>query len=154
MIHSLTPCAKTRTTAAATLVFGLFLTACAADLRESPQKATDTPLREPAAVALLTAAVEAHGMTDLDARYATYEATGADDWRGLMGNMGELWPWESDRMALRYTVGDFDGQVEALEGEHAGETYGLQSFDFYAGKGAAADTDIPDDERVSFGLTA
>ena len=127
---------------------------CAADLRESPQKSADTPLREPAAVALLTAAVEAHGMTDLDTRYATYEATGADDWRGLMGNMGELWPWKSDRMALRYTVGDFNGQVGALEGEHAGTAYGLQSFDFYADKGGAADADVNDDERVSFGLTA
>lgn len=141
---------------AATLLLAItVLASCAADLRPKTMKdAEQASQQDPAARDLLAAAVAKQGLDQVD-RFETYEAIGRDDWRGLLGSMGRVWPWKDDLMALRFTLGDFDGQVEALEGKQRGRKAGLQSWDYYEIDAAGNyRTDVKDDKRVVFALGA
>lgn len=55
---------------------------------------------------------------------------------------------------MRYTIGDFDGQVELLEGKNKGFIGGIQSFDYYEINEGKYDTDVKYDKRLKFGLAA
>ena len=71
-----------------------------------------------------------------------------------MGRMGNPWSWNGDKMTLRYSIGDFDGQVEVLEGDKKGYVAGLQSWDYYEKKGDNYETSVKDDKGVIFILAA
>lgn len=79
---------------------------------------------------LLNETILAQGMTNLD-RFSTYEVTLTDSWKGVMGKMGNPWDWNKDQMKLRYSLGDFDGQVEVVAGEEKGFLAGIQSWNYY-----------------------
>ena len=137
------------------LALALVLGACTADLRTRAVKDdTQGTAQRDDAEQLLRAAVAKQGLDRAAERYDTYEVTASDHWRGLLGGMGRVWNWGTEEMALRYTIGDFDGQVEVLEGKRAGFVAGVQSHDYYEVVDGRYDTDVRDDRRLIFALNA
>ena len=133
----------------------LFTASCAADLRtRSIKDDAQSAAQVQTARQRLAAAVEGQGMHDAAERFDTYVVTASDHWRGMLGNMGKVWNWGEDEMKLRYTLGDFDGQVEVTSGPKRGFKAGLQSFDYYEYPGGRYDTDVKDDRRIVFALNA
>ncbi|MEL6536785.1 MAG: hypothetical protein AAFQ98_15305 [Bacteroidota bacterium] len=139
------------------VVGGLLFTLVSCGLADvRPDNFTDEPTAEEMAKgkALLEAAWKAQGMDKL-ANVETYEVIASDHWRGMMGRMGDLWPWQRRRMALRFIPGTFDAQVESLEGEYDGTVYGQQSWQFYTQEpGQPVAFQEEGNDRISFGLAA
>lgn len=102
---------------------------------------------------LIKNAIEKQGFDKID-QYKTYEAIGSDHWKGLLGKIGTTWKWKKEKMAMRYTIGDFDGQVEVLEGKKKGFIAGIQSFDYYEIENGKYDSNVKDQKRIMFGLAA
>ncbi|HAA21202.1 MAG TPA: hypothetical protein DCR93_12410 [Cytophagales bacterium] len=125
-----------------------------ADVRPEAYRVEPTEEQVAKGKALLDEAWEAQGLDKL-AEVETYEVIASDHWPGMMGRMGDLWPWERRRMALRYIPGTFDAQVESLEGEYDGTVYGLQSWQYYAQEpGKEVEFLEEGDDRITFGLAA
>lgn len=82
------------------------------------------------AVSILNEAWKAHGFDKMNSKQV-YEITAADDWKGLMGKIGKLWPEQKQEMKLQYAFGTFDSRVTFLEGKKKGEQRGLQSWKYY-----------------------
>lgn len=82
------------------------------------------------AQALLDETILKQGMNKIH-EHDTYEVFLTDEWKGLMGKIGNPWSWNKDRMVLRYAVGNFDGQVEVLENDKKGFAAGIQSWTYY-----------------------
>lgn len=131
------------------------ITSCRiADLRTDELKAHEiSTAKTDRGHALIDAAIKKQGF-DKIAQYKTYEAIGSDHWKGMLGKMGKTWKWNREKMAMRYTIGDFDGQVEVLEGKHKGYIGGIQSFDYYEIEDGKYITEIKDEKRIIFGLAA
>ncbi len=133
----------------------LVLSSCSiADLRtpEIKQDRQAASLQQKAQV-LLTTAIQKQGLDQTD-RFSTYEVVGSDHWKGLLGKMGNIWNWKQEKVAMRYALGDFDGQIEVLEGKKKGWIGGIQSWDYYEVSNGQYDTDVKDDKRIMFGLAA
>jgi len=140
------------------LVVGGMLVALAscglADVRPESYREQPSAIQVAKGKELLEAAWKAQGLDRL-AGVETYEVIASDHWPGMMGKMGDLWPWKRRRMALRYIPGTFDAQVESLEGEYAGTTYGMQSWQYYAQEpGQNLTFQEEGDEKIIFGLAA
>lgn len=125
-----------------------------ADLRHAAIKKNEVPQSDfERGRQLLAKAVTRQGIDQTD-RFTTYEAIASDHWKGIMGQMGKIWDWQREKMALRFSLGDFDGQVEVLEGKNEGFVAGIQSWDYYEKQEGTFNSDIKDDKRVIFGLAA
>ncbi len=137
------------------LCLAIHFTACGiADLRTADiKKETQAADSENKARQLLDQAIKTQGFDQIS-RYSTYEVIGVDHWKGLLGKMGNVWNWKKDKMAMRFTVGDFDGQVEVLEGKKKGFVAGIQSWDYYEIEEGRYNTEVKDDKRISFALAA
>lgn len=137
------------------LVVSVIFTGCKiADLRTTAIKdntQSETQIKQ--AKELLIQTVKKHGF-DKMGQFSTYEMVGNDHWKGLMGKVGNPWDWNKDEIALRFSVGDFDGQVEVLEGKNAGFVAGIQSWDYYEKVDGNHQTDMKDDDRKIFNLAA
>lgn len=132
----------------------IVLSSCIADLRtKGIKKNTQTKQQMEYAQQLLQQAMTYHGV-DKMLQYKTYEAVCVDHWKGPLGKMGKLWKWNKDKMVLRFHVGDFDSQVEVLEGKHKGKIAGVQSWEYYEKKEGKYSRDVKEEKRVVFGLTA
>ena len=104
--------------------------------------------------ALLEAAWKAQGMDKLH-EHSTYSVTAEDEWRGLMGRMGKVWPEARSALHLKYAVGSFDSQVEFLDGKEEGLIAGLQSWNYYEIQpGEAVEFKEKANARIRFGLSA
>jgi len=125
-----------------------------ADLRTADIK-NNTQNNEEIAYAkkLLDIAIKKQGL-DKISQFSTYQVTGTDEWKGIMGNIGNPWGWNNDKMAMRFTVGDFDSQVEALEGTKKGFVAGMQSWDYYEKINGEYQTDMEDDSGKMFAMAA
>ena len=138
----------------AVLLATLLTMSCAADLRtRSIKDGAQTEAQITTARQRLESAIAAQGFNTTD-RFRTYEVTATDHWRGMLGNMGRVWNWKEDEMKLRYTLGDFDGQVEVTAGPKKGFKAGVQSFDYYEYTDGRYDTDVKDDKRLIFAINA
>lgn len=102
---------------------------------------------------LLNQAIKKQGLDKIN-QFSTYEIVGSDYWKGFLGEMGNPWDFNGDEMSMRFTIGDFDGQVEVLEGEYKGFVAGIQSWDYYQKVGDKYQTDIEDDKGKMFVLAA
>ena len=102
---------------------------------------------------LLAKTIKRHGFDKIN-QFTTYELIGNDHWKGLLGKMGNPWDWNKDKIALRFSVGDFDGQVEVLEGKKTGFVAGIQSWDYYEKVNGNYKIDVKDDDRKIFNLAA
>jgi len=105
------------------------------------------------AKSLLSRAIATQGMDKID-QFSTYEAIGTDEWAGPMGKMADPWGWGSAKTAMRFAVGDFDSQVEVLDGPQRGFIAGIQSWDYYTKTVDNYTSDIDDDEPKIFTLAA
>ncbi len=105
------------------------------------------------AKALLKDAITKQGLNKVS-QYKTYEVVGSDHWKGLLGKIANIWNWKKEKVAMRFALGDFDGQIEVLEGKKKGHIFGIQSWDYYEIKDGVYNTDVKDDKRIIFGLGA
>jgi len=132
------------------LSFNFFM----ADLRTNEIKSgaqSDDKIR--LAQDILNEAISKQGLDNID-RFSSYEITGRDQWKGMTGKMGNPWKWNNDKMAMRFTVGDFDGQVEVLEGDHKGLIAGMQSWNYYEKKDNKYDISVETNSGITFTLAA
>lgn len=138
------------------LLLGLFIQSCQlADIRTPQLKEGEITVKDQQkADELLLSAWNAQGF-DKIREVSTYEAIGYDHWKGVLGKIGLLWPDNNVKLAMRFSTGDFDGQVEILEGEHQGYKAGLQSWNFYQ-TNDEGEIEFPEkkNERLTFGLAA
>lgn len=125
-----------------------------ADLRTSDIK-NDTQSEEQIQFAknLLNEVIKKQGMDKIN-QFTTYEIVATDDWKGFMGKMVTSWDWNNDEMSMRFSVGDFDGQVEVLQGEKKGFIAGIQSWDYYEKVGDTYQSNVEDDGGKVFNLSA
>lgn len=120
------------------------------EIKENTQSETQIQL----AKNLLAKTVKKHGFDKIN-QFSTYEIIVNDHWKGLMGKMGNSWDWtKDDDFAFRFSVGDFDGQLEVLEGKKTGFVAGIQSWDYYEKVDGNYQTDIKDDDGKIFNLAA
>lgn len=138
------------------LVGILFLQSCAADLRTRTVKKGDSQELELKGKALLDEAWKAQGMDKLR-NHKTYSFTASDDWKGLMGTMGQMWPSMHQEMEMKYAVNTFDGTTTFKNGKWEGKTVGQQSWKYYFDNESGGITHSPKAKRIkphSFGLAA
>lgn len=103
---------------------------------------------------LLNETLKKHGF-DKIGPFSTYEVIVNDHWKGLLGKAGNPWDWaKEDDFALRFSIGDFDGQLEVLEGKNKGFLAGIQSWDYYEKIGNIYDSNVEDDKDKIFNLAA
>lgn len=103
---------------------------------------------------LLIETVKKHGFDKVN-QFSTYEVIVNDHWKGLLGKAGNSWDWKKDDdFALRFSVDDFDGQIEVLEGDKEGFVAGIQSWDYYEKIGDKYETNVEDDDGKIFNLAA
>lgn len=135
---------------AAIVIFVLVSMVLLADLR-TPEIKNDTESKEQIAYAksLLQKSIKKQGL-DKFSEFSTYEVICSDYWKGFMGGQGNPWGWNTDKMVFRFSVGDFDGQVEVLEGTQKGFVAGIQSWDYYEKKEGAYQTNVEDNGGIMF----
>lgn len=63
--------------------------------------------------------------------HTVYSYNAQDNWKGLLGKMGQIWPDMKSEMEFKYQVGTFDGQVHFLDGKEKGNSVGLQNWNYY-----------------------
>lgn len=102
---------------------------------------------------LLNDAIKKQGLDQIN-QFSTYEIVGIDNWKGTMGRMATPWEWNQDKMAFRFSVGDFDGQAEVLEGKKKGFMAGIQSWDYYEKVDGKYQTNVEDHKGKIFTLAA
>ena len=102
----------------AALVVGfLFMQMYSVDLLPKELKGDKNALENEAkGKALLKKAWVAHGIDSLH-QHQTYQFTGVDNWKGMMGDMGKLWPQTRTKLDFKYVTNTFDAQIEFLDGE-------------------------------------
>lgn len=91
---------------------------------------------------------------DLLAEHDVYRVVMNDDWRGLAGKIGKMWPDQHIDLDLKFAVGTFDGQVEFLSGKRKGDKVGLQSWKYYEIKNDSAVFGKKNNDKLVFALTA
>lgn len=102
---------------------------------------------------ILNEAIKQQGLDSLS-KFSTYEVIGRDHWKGTMGEMGNPWGWNNDKMSMRFATGDFDGQVEVLEGDQKGFSAGIQSWTYYEKKENSVKSDVVTNDGITFTLAA
>ncbi|NER15244.1 hypothetical protein GWK08_17440 [Leptobacterium flavescens] len=135
-------------------LMGLLNSCKLADLRTAELRSAENEhiSREEKGKSLLENAVIKHGFDKL-AGAETYEVIMKDRWKGFAGKLGNVWPVNNKRIALRFTPLSFDGQIEVLEGRKKGTIWGLQSWQVYKidKEGKVL---LKNKKRVAFGLAA
>lgn len=137
------------------MLIPIFISSCGiadlrtAEIKKDQQSETDQQKAE----RLLASAIKKQGL-DKVSQFETYEVIGNDDWKGLLGSVGNVWDWKDEKVAMRFAVGDFDGQIEVLEGKKKGFTAGIQSWDYYEIEKGKYNTDVKTDKRIQFALAA
>lgn len=102
---------------------------------------------------LLESAWKAQGFDNLE-KYKTFQFTFTDNWQGMMGGMGKLWPQKKTRINQKGSFKSFDSQIEFLDGNTKGLVAGIQSWKYYEMEGGVANFNIKENERYIFGMTA
>ena len=75
---------------------------------------------------------------DLMEEHSVYHVVMNDDWRGLTGKIGTMWPNPNIDLDLKFAVGTFDGQAKFLSGKRKGDVVGVQSWSYYEFKNDSA----------------
>lgn len=132
----------------------LILTSCLSSVSNKVVKTNQLSGKEKA-MNILDKAWLAHGLDSMMTK-KVYEVTATDDWPGMMGKMGKLWPIQKQELKLQYAVGTFDSRVTFLNGKKKGEQRGLQAWNYYVIKKGDS---IPQfkkkaHEKTEFGLAA
>jgi hypothetical protein len=132
----------------------LLMTGCIANLRPTiVKKNPNSTELETKGREILKKAHIAHGVDNM-LKHEVYQFDATDDWKGMMGSMGKLWPEKNTQMKFKYAVNTFDAQVKFMSGEQKGNSVGVQSWQLYEGEGENANFDIKENKRYSFGMAA
>jgi len=102
---------------------------------------------------LLERAWKAQGM-DSFFLHDTYTAMGTDEWKGLLGHMGKLWPEAKARLKMDFHAGTFTSRVTFLDGEQKGLVAGQQDWAYYEIRSDELLFKEKQNPRISFGLSA
>lgn len=104
--------------------------------------------------AILKNAWKVHGVDSLN-KHQVYQFTAVDDWKGMMAEMGKLWPQVNTTLNIKYAINTFDAQLEFLDGKTKGLVTGLQSWNYYEKpEGGKINFEVEDNERFVFGMAA
>ncbi|MCI5058965.1 MAG: hypothetical protein MRY83_22820 [Flavobacteriales bacterium] len=101
---------------------------------------------------ILNEASKKQGLNKLQ-EYKTYSFIGTDKWRGVLGNLGKLWPNAEARFQMHLVSNSFDGQLKFLDGKREGNVVGLQSDNYYE-KRDGEYVFVKTDKRNKFGINA
>ncbi|NAS32409.1 hypothetical protein GTQ40_15600 [Flavobacteriaceae bacterium R38] len=125
-----------------------------ADLRTPEVKQLDDNYRsnEQKGRELLNRAIQHQGFDKL-VEAETYEIILKDRWKGVAGKIGNVWPVNNKKIALRFTPNTFDGQLEILEGRKKGTVWGMQSWQVYKLR-PGKEVVLKKKKRIAFGLAA
>lgn len=84
----------------------------------------------------------------------SYRVVMNDDWPGVAGKIGKMWPNQNIDLELKYATGTFDGQVKFLSGKRKGEIVGIQSWNYYEIRQDSAEFINDDRKKMIFALSA
>lgn len=102
---------------------------------------------------ILAVSNEAHGTANL-LKHDVYQLKGTDDWQGMMGGMGKLWPQKNTEISIKYGVNTFDAQLAFESGKTEQQVVGLQSWNYYEVEDNKPNFDVKDNDRNIFGMAA
>lgn len=102
---------------------------------------------------LLDEAWTAQNMDRLS-QHKVYEFIAVDHWKGALGKLAKIWPENESKLHMKYAVGNFDGQVDFLDGKKAGTSAGLQSWKYYEKDSQAEIEFKKSSAKIIFGLNA
>lgn len=108
----------------------LLFVGCLSSVNNNLVKKSEAEKSKEKAISILNSAWETHGLNKLSSKQV-YEITAINNWRGLTGKIGTVWPEPNQKLKLQYAVGTFDSKVTFLDGKKAGEQRGLQSWEYY-----------------------
>ncbi|MFT5822230.1 MAG: hypothetical protein ACI8ZM_003486 [Crocinitomix sp.] len=132
----------------------LLMTGCMANLRPSlVKKSPNSTELENKGKEILQKAYDAHGSENL-LKHEVYRFTATDDWKGMLGTIGKIWPEKNTEMEIKFAVNTFDAQVKFMSGEQIGNSAGLQSWNFYEGVADKANFDVEKNDKYTFGMAA
>lgn len=136
------------------LVGSTLLQSCRADLGKILDK--DNPVSKEntkKGKELLGQAWKTQGLDSLS-KHQVYSYDSHDEWKGMLGSIGKIWPDKKGDMSFKYKIGTFDGQVTFKGGKRDGEVAGLQNWNYYE-IGEEQDTVFQKrDKRLVFGISA
>lgn len=137
------------------LILIAVLSSCKANLRpKSIKNNPNSTALETKGKSIISAAHKAHGIDNL-LKNEVYQFTATDEWKGLMGGMGKLWPQKTTNLSFKYATNTFDGQVLFNDGKTKGKTVGLQSWQYYEKDTSGKHNfEVKKNTRYSFGLAA
>lgn len=137
------------------LIFSFFFfQSCMADLRTKVIKKEGITIKNTnKGKAILDRAWKAQGFDKIE-NHQVYSYKGKDTWKGMMGQMGKVWPERKSEMDFKYQVGTFDGQVTFLDGKRKGEKAGLQNWNYYEISEENETQFRKPNKRIKFGLAA
>jgi hypothetical protein len=137
------------------LALMVLLGSCRADLRPKAIKTNpDSKELEAKGKALLQTAYKAHGVENL-LKHEVYQFTATDDWKGLMGGMGKLWPQKNTNMTFKFATNTFDSQVKFNDGKTTDHIVGIQSWQYYEkDESGTFNFAVKKNDRHVFGLAA
>jgi hypothetical protein len=152
---------KTRLFVSLAVLLGLILIALIwnsrlADIRPDSlrnQAESETTGLEAQGRYLIERAWKAQGMDSFFV-HDTYTAVGTDEWKGLLGQMGKLWPEAKARLKLDFDAGTFTSRVTFLDGKRQGDVAGQQDWAYYEIRSDHLLFQEEPNPRLSFGLSA
>lgn len=140
------------------LIIGiLLLQSCAFNLQTSMiKKEGVTTTNEEKGKTILNSVWKQQGYDKLD-QSTVYSFKAEDEWKGMLGKMGQIWPEMTINLEAKYLTGTFDGQIKYLDGREKGKVIGLQDWNYYEvtdGKTTFSDKDDRKNRREVFGIAA
>lgn len=102
---------------------------------------------------LLAKAYKNQGFENFE-KHKVYSFVGVDQWKGLLGKVGKIWPDNKSKLQFKYEVGTFDGQIAFLDGKRKGDIAGMQNWHYYEKTAQTAATFKDPNKKIRFGLAA
>ncbi|MFK8037839.1 MAG: hypothetical protein AB8B74_06085 [Crocinitomicaceae bacterium] len=140
-----------------TAILGLLVQGCMYDLRSKSIKKNGISIENTKkGKEILQKAWLKHGFDNLK-NFELYSYHGNDTWKGVLGNIGKIWPENKGEMDFKYQIGTFNGRVTFLDGSRKGDVAGLQNWKYYEisnGDTIFKGLKEKSTERIVFGVSA
>lgn len=135
----------------------MFLQSCAFNLQPSMiKKEGVTTINKEKGKQILNSVWKQQGYDKFD-QSTVYSFKAKDNWKGMLGKMGQIWPEMTINLEAKYLTGTFDGQIKYLDGKEKGKIVGLQNWNYYEisdHKTTFFDKDDKKSRRKVFGISA
>lgn len=132
-----------------------FALACQADIRPDSLTGITKPTKavEKRGRALLKEAANTHGLNAFD-QVNTYEMEIKDQWKGVMGSLGNPWPDKYVHAKLAFRARSFDARATFLHKAQKGRVWGMQSWKTYTIEPGKTKPVFEDNDDAKFILPA